>query len=80
MICIYNDGPDFSHKLLLPQGKGSSLCKVFANNSSANIKLSRTQIFETIQSGEFLGRFLGPLLAGLSLMKTVLAPLAKSVD
>ena len=33
-----------------------------------------------IQSGEFLGRFLGPLLkTGLPLMKNVIKPLAKSV-
>ena len=33
-----------------------------------------------IQSGEFLGRLLGPLLkTGLALMKNVINPLAKSV-
>ena len=33
-----------------------------------------------IQSGEFLGRLLGPLLkTGLPLMKNVIKPLAKSV-
>ena len=33
-----------------------------------------------IQSGEFLGRFLGPLLkTGLPLMKNIIQPLPKSV-
>ena len=43
------------------------------NNSSVNIKLSRTQLHKIWQSGGFLSRHLGPLL------KTVLKPLAKSV-
>ena len=32
----------FPHKLLLTNTQVSNLCKVFANNSSANIKLSKT--------------------------------------
>ena len=53
----------------------------FANNPSANIKLSKTQLHKIGQSGGFLGRFLGPLLkAGLSLTGNVLKPLAKSVS
>ena len=31
----------FPHKLLLTNTQVSNLCKVFANNSSANIKLSK---------------------------------------
>ena len=55
-------------------------CKAFANNSSANIELSKTQLHKIGQSGGFLGRFLGPLLkTGLRLMKNVLKPLLKSV-
>ena len=43
---------------------------------SANIKLSKTQIFKTIKSGEFFSRFFGPLMkVGLPLMKNVLIPL-----
>ena len=30
--------------------------KAFANNSSANIKLSKTQLHKIVQSGGFLGR------------------------
>ena len=52
----------------------------FANNSSANTKLSKTQLHKIVQSGGFLDRLLGPLLkTGLPLMKNVLKPLAKSV-
>ena len=46
----------------------------------ANIKLSKTQLNKIVQSGEFLGRLLGPLLkTKLSLIGNVLKPLAKSV-
>ena len=38
------------------------------------------KISKMIQSGELLGRFLGPLLkTGLPLMKNVIKPLAKSI-
>ena len=50
------------------------------NNSSANIKLSKTQLHKMEQSGEFLGRFQRPLLkTNFPLMKNVLKTLAKSV-
>ena len=45
-----------------PNRQVSSLCKAFANHSSADIKLSKTQLSKIIQSGRFLGRLLGPLL------------------
>ena len=49
-------------------------------NSSANIKLSKTHLHKLGQSGEFLGRFLGPLLKlGLPLIANILKPLPKSV-
>ena len=58
----------------------TQVCKAFANNSSANIKSSKTQLHKTGQSGGFLGRLLGPLLkTGLSLIRNVLKPLSKSV-
>ena len=54
--------------------------KAYTNGSSAHIKLSKTQLFKIGQSGEFLGRLLGPLLkTGLPLMKNALKLLAKSV-
>ena len=56
------------------------LPKAFANNSSANIKLSKPQLHKIGQSGRFLGRLLGPLLkTGFPLIGDVLKPLAKSV-
>ena len=49
-------------------------------NSSANIKLSKTQLHKIRQSGGFLGKILGPLLkTGLSLIRNAFKPLAKSV-
>ena len=58
----------------------ANLRKAFANKSSTDIKLSKTQLSKMIQPGGFLGRLLGPLLkTGLPLMKNVIKPLAKSV-
>ena len=71
---------NFPHKLLLTNTKDSNLRRAFANNSSANIKLSKTQLSKMIQSGGFLGKLLGPLLkTGLPLISNVIKPLAKSV-
>ena len=70
---------NFPHKLLLTNRQVLILRKAFANNSSTNIKLSKTQLSKMIQSGGFLGRLLGPLLkTGLPLIKNVIKPLAKS--
>ena len=76
-----NDENNFPHKLLLTNNtQVSRLPKAFANNSSGNIKLSKTQLHKIEQSRGLLGRRLGPLLkTGLPLMKNVLKPLAKSV-
>ena len=60
MIC-YNE-TNFLHELLLTNRQVSNLRKTFANHLSADIKLPRTQWSKMIQSGGFLGRFLGPLL------------------
>ena len=74
-----NDENDFPHKLLITKTQVSKLRKAFANGSSANIKLSKTQLHKIVQSGGFLGRLWEPLLkTGLSLMKDVLKPLTKS--
>ena len=71
---------NFPHKLLLANRQVSNFHKAFANHSSADINLSKTQLSKVIQSGGFLGRLLGPLLkTGLPLMKNVIKPLAKSV-
>ena len=46
-----NDENKFLHKLLLTNAQVSKLCKTFTNNSSANIKLSKTQLHTKGQSG-----------------------------
>ena len=75
-----NDENNFLGKFLLINTQVSNLRKAFANGSSANIKLSKTQLHKIGQSGGFLGRLLGPLLkTGLPLIGNVLKPLAKSV-
>ena len=80
MIGESNDEANFPHQLLLTNTQVSNLGKAFANNSSANMKLSKTQLSKMIQSGGFLGKLLGPLLkAGLPLISNVIKPLPKSV-
>ena len=80
MIGDSNDEANFPHQLLLTNTQVSNLGKAFANNSSANIKLSKTQLSKMIQSGGFLGKLLGPLLkTGLPLISNVIKPLPKSV-
>ena len=69
---IGDNETNFPHK--------SNLRKAFANYLSTDIKLSKTQLSKMIQSGEFLGRLLGPVLkTGLPLITNVIKPLAKSV-
>ena len=76
----FNEDDHFPLKLLLSNTQASNLCKALVNGSSANIKLSITQLHKLGQSGEFLCRLLAPLLrTGLPFMKDVLKPLAKSV-
>ena len=65
---------------MLTNGQVANLCKAFANYLSTDIKLSKIQLSKMIQLGGFLGRLLGPLLkTGLTLMKSVIQALAKSV-
>ena len=76
---IGDNETNFPHKLLLTDIGVSNLCKSFANNSSADIKLSKTQLSKMAQLGGFLSRSLGLLLkTGLPLIKNVIKPLAKS--
>ena len=56
-----NDENNFVHKLLLTNTQVSELRKDFANGSSANIKLWKTQLHNVGQSDGFLGRLLRPL-------------------
>ena len=75
-----NDETNIPHKILLTKIQVLRLCIAFANNSSADIKLSKTQLRKIGQSGGFIGRLLGPLLKTvLPLMRNILKPLAKSI-
>ena len=67
--------------MLLTNSQALRFRKAFANNFSANIKLSKTQLHEKGQSRRLLRRLLGPLVkTGLLLIGNVLTPLAKSVS
>ena len=55
MIDKSNNETNFPHKLLLTSRQVSSLRKTFANYSLTDIKLSKTQLSNMIQSGGFLG-------------------------
>ena len=57
-----DDKTNFPHKLLLTNRQVANLRKVFANNSSTDIKLAKTRLSKMIQSRGFLVRLLGPLL------------------
>ena len=75
-----NDDSNFPHKLLLTTTQVSKIRKAFPNGSSANIKLSKTQLHKIGQSRGFLGRPLGPFLkTGLPLVGNDLKALAKIV-
>ena len=81
MIGNSNDETNFPHNLLLTDRHVSQLCKTFASNSSDNMKLSKTQLSKIVQSREFLGCPLRPLIkVGLPLMKNILKPLDKIVS
>ena len=48
MIDHANDKTNFPHKLLLTNRQAANFRKAFANNLSANIKFSKTQISKAI--------------------------------
>ena len=80
MIINSEDETNFTHKLLLTNRQVANLRKAFANHTSTDIKVSKTQLSKMIQLGGFLCRFFGPLLkTGLPLIKNVIQPLAESV-
>ena len=62
MIGNSDDKTNFPHELLLTNRQVPNLRKAFANHTSTDIKLPKTQLSKMIQSGGFLGRLLGPLL------------------
>ena len=70
---------DFPYNFLLTDKKVANLCKHFANFSSANIKLLKTQILKITQQTGFLSKLLGPWMkVWFQLMKKFFEPLAKS--
>ena len=77
---IGDDVTNFQHKFLLTNTQASKIWKAFANGTTANIKFSKIQLSKMVQSGEPLGKFLGPWKkTGLLLIGNVLKPLAKCV-
>ena len=68
---VSDDETNFPHKLLSTNRQVSNLRKAFADKSSTDIKLSKTQLSKMIQSARFFDRLLGPLLkTGLQLIKS----------
>ena len=55
-------GNNLPHELLLTTRQKTKIRNAFNNNTSTDLKLSKTQINKIIQSGEILSRLLGPLL------------------
>ena len=51
---IGDNETNFPHQLLLTNRQVSNLRKAFTNNSSTDIKLSKTQLSKMIQSGGFI--------------------------
>ena len=51
MIGNSDDETNFPHKLLLTDRQVSNIRKAFANNSSADIKFSKTHLSKMVQSG-----------------------------
>ena len=83
MVSNSNDNTNFPHELLLTNRRVANICKAFANHSSIDNKLSKSQLSKMIQSGGFLGNLLcklaGPLMkVAMPLAKNVLAPLGIS--
>ena len=76
---IFN-GNNLPHELLLTTRQKIKIRNAFNNNMSTDLKLSKAQINEIMQSGGFLGKLLDQLLkTGLLLIKNVIKPLAESV-
>ena len=85
MVSNSNDNTNFPHELLLTNSQVPNIRKAFANHSSIDIKLSKTQLSKMIQSGGFLGHLLsklaGPLMkVAVLLTKNALAPLGLSAS
>ena len=70
------EGNNLPHDLLLTTRQKKKLRNAFENNMSTGIKLSKTQISKTIQTGGFLGSLLSKI--AVPLMK-VAVQIAKSI-
>ena len=58
MIEDFNNETNFPYKLLLTDRQVLNLWKVFATNSAANVKSSKTYLFKIVQSrGMYLHHF-----------------------
>ena len=77
MVGNSNDNTNFPHELLLTNRQVANIRKAFANHSSSDTKLSKTQLSKMIQSVGFLGNLLGKSAGPL--MKVAMA-LAKNVS
>ena len=64
-----NDEINFPHLLLLTDTQVSKLCKAFANDSSANIKFSKSQLSKVVQ--------LGGVVCDISIFGSALSSAAK---
>ena len=79
------NGNDLPQDLLLTTRQKTKLRNTFNNNMSTDLKLSKTQISEIIQSRGFLGSLLSKLAGQLMkvaipLAKKVLAPLGMVLE
>ena len=76
MIESSNDETNFPHKSLLTNTRVSKIRKTFPIGSSANNKVSKTQLSKMIQSGGILGELIAAIpgamfLAGKEALKKV---------
>ena len=75
------NGNDLPYELSLTTRQKTKLRNTSNNNMSTDLKLSKAQISKIIQSGEFVGRLLGPLIkTGLPLIKYVIKSFAESAS
>ena len=63
MIGSSTDETSFTTYITTKRKTSFKAFKAFTNNSSANMKLSETQLPKIVQSGECLDGFLGPLIS-----------------
>ena len=55
MVGNANDNTNFPHKLLLTDRQVANVRKAFSNSLSRDVKFSKTQLLQMMQSGGFLG-------------------------